>query len=82
MRKQDALLDHNVANAISPYWKTILESKFGQVVGALQIQLAAGAFFRAQRNHVTVAEAEKFRNMAPASLRVRGAPGNAAMSKP
>jgi len=65
MRKQDALLDHHFANAICPYRKPILESKFSQVVGAFQIQLAAGAFFCAERNHVIVTEAEKFRNMAP-----------------
>ena len=34
MRKQNALLDHNVANTIGPHRKSILESEFGQVVGA------------------------------------------------
>ena len=47
MRQQDALLDHQIAHVINPDRQSVFESKFPQVIGAVQIELAAGAFFRA-----------------------------------
>ena len=65
MRKQDTLLDHQIAHAISPNGQTIFESKFSQEIGALKINLSAGAFLAAERNDIVSAEPEKFGDMTP-----------------
>src|SRR5436190_2176521 len=65
MRKQDTLLEDKIAHAISPDRQTILESKFSQEIGALQIKLSAGAFLPAERNDIVIAEPEKFGDMTP-----------------
>ena len=65
MRKQDALLQDEIAHVISPDWQTVFEPEFPQIIGALQIELTAGAFFAAKRNDIVIAEAKKFRDVTP-----------------
>jgi hypothetical protein len=48
VRKQDTLLEHEIAHVISPDGQTIFESKFSQEIGALKIKLSAGAFLAAE----------------------------------
>src|SRR5256885_12552103 len=65
MRQQHAFLDHDVADMISPNWEPVFEAELSQEIGTFQIELSAGAFFRAERNDVILAEAEKFRYVIP-----------------
>ena len=47
MRQQNALFDHEIAHVINPDRHAVFEPEFAQIFGAVQIELAAGALFRA-----------------------------------
>ena len=47
VRQQNPFFDDSPANVIDPDGQTIFETKFAQIISAFQIELAAGAFFRA-----------------------------------
>ena len=47
VRHQDAFLDHQIAHLINPDGQPVLEPEFLEVIRAFQIELAAGALFRA-----------------------------------
>ena len=47
MRQENALLDHQIAHLVDPNRQAVFETKLAQVIGALQVKLAASALFRA-----------------------------------
>src|SRR6266403_3164660 len=65
MGQENAFLQNDVAHAIRPDRKAIVQTELVQPIRAFQIKLTAGAFFAAQRNNIVIAEAEKFRNVVP-----------------
>ena len=50
---------------ISPNRQPIFESKFAEIIGTFEIELATAPFFATERNHIIVAEAEKLREVIP-----------------
>src|SRR5437867_5580577 len=65
MWKKDALLQDQIADMVSPNRETVFEAKFTQEICAVQIELATGAFFTAERNDIFAAEAQEFGDMTP-----------------
>ena len=46
MRKNDTLFEHEIAHVVGPNGQTIFQPKLAQIIGAMQIELAAGALLR------------------------------------